>query len=202
MADLRLGVLGGTFDPPHYGHLTLAEHAQRGLDLQKVLWVPAGDPWRKAGAPVTPGGHRLAMLRLALAGHHEFEISTLELDRPGPSYTVETLAALRAEYPAHELVFLVGADALRDLPNWHEAPRVLELALLGATARDGEKPTDAELESLMPGLPARVVWFEMPRVDISATDIRTRAAKGESLRSLVPPSVEAYIGEHRLYRAS
>ncbi len=202
MADLRLGVLGGTFDPPHYGHLALAGHAREQLGLERVLWVPAGDPWRKPGTAVTPGEHRLAMLRLALAGNDAFEISTLEVDRPGPSYTVETLAALHRERPEHELFFLLGADALRDLPAWHEAPRILELAFLGATAREGARPSEAELEALMSGLSTRVVWFEMPRLDISASDIRRRAARGESLRSLVPPAVEAYIQQHKLYRSS
>ena len=202
MAALRLGVLGGTFDPPHYGHLMLAEHAREQLGLEQVLWVPAGDPWRKAGGAVTSGEHRLAMLRLAVAGNNAFEISTAELDRPGPSYTVETLAELREQLPAHELVFLLGADALQDLPDWHDAPRILELALLGATARGGERPSDAALDALLPGLSGRVVWFEMPRVDISATDIRRRAAEGQSLRDLVPPAVEAYIRQHKLYRSS
>jgi nicotinate-nucleotide adenylyltransferase len=192
-------MLGGTFDPPHYGHLLLGEQAREGLGLERVLWVPAGDPWRKAGTPITPAEHRLAMLRLALDGNDASEISTIELDGPGPSYTVETLATLHDEFPAHELIFLLGADALQDVPNWHEAPRLIELALLGATARAGSRPSDAELEALLPGLGRRVVWFEMPRCDISATDLRERAAAGRSLHYLVPPAVEAYIQQHKLY---
>jgi nicotinate-nucleotide adenylyltransferase len=199
MATLRLGVFGGTFDPPHYGHLLLAEQARERLGLERVLWVPAGDPWRKAGTTITPAEHRLAMLRLALEGNDAFEISTIELDRAGPSYTVDTLATLHDEFPAHELIVLLGADALQDVPNWHEAPRLIGLALLGATARAGSQPSDAELEALLPGLSRRVVWFEMPRCDISATDLRERAAAGRSLRDLVPPAVEAYIHQHKLY---
>jgi len=202
MAALRIGVLGGTFDPAHYGHLVLAEQAREQLALQRVVWVPAGDPWRKAGTAITAAEHRLAMLRLAIEGNEAFEVSTAEIERPGPSYTVETLTALHEDAPLHELVFLLGADALSDLPHWHEAPRIPQLALLGATARGGEITTKAALDALLPGLGERVVWFEMPRIDISATDVRRRASEGRSTRYLVPPAVESYIREHKLYGAS
>ncbi len=199
MATVRLGVLGGTFDPPHYAHLLLAEQAREQLGLERVLWIPAGDPWRKASTVVSPGEHRLAMLRLASEGNGTFQIGTSELERKGPSYTVETLAALREEFPSYELVFLTGADALTDLPNWHDASLLIRLALLGATARGSDRPDEAALDAVLPGLSQRVVWFEMPRIDISATDLRSRAAEGRSLRYLVPPAVEAYIARHKLY---
>ena len=199
MAALRIGVLGGTFDPPHYGHLALAQHARDQLGLERVLWVPAGDPWRKAEAAVSPSEHRLAMAHLAIAGNEAFQVDAREAGRPGPSYTVETLAELQAESPSDELVFLLGADALMDLPNWHDAARLIQLALLGAVARSGVRPAAATLDALLPGLSARVGWFEMPRMDISASDLRRRAAAGRSLRDLVPPAVEDYIVGHRLY---
>jgi nicotinate-nucleotide adenylyltransferase len=200
MAALRLGVLGGTFDPPHYGHLLLAEQAREQLGLERVLWVPAGDPWRKAGTVVSTDEHRVAMVSEAIEDNEAFEVDTREIERAGPSYTVDTLASLKEEFPTGELVFLLGADALADLPHWHDAPQVIRLALLGATARGGGSEQGvAELEALLPQLSKRVVWFQMPRLDISATGLRERAAEGRSLRYFVPPAVEAYIGRNNLY---
>jgi nicotinate-nucleotide adenylyltransferase len=178
----------------------LAEQAREQLGLERVLWVPAGDPWRKSGSRVTAAEHRVEMVRRALEGGAAFEVSLCEVERAGPSYTVETLEILLGQVPAHELVFLLGTDALEDLPNWHEPQRVIELALIGAAARGGVQKAGEELERLLPGLGARAVWFDMPRLDISATDLRRRAAKGRSLRYLVPPAVEAYIAQHGLYR--
>ena len=127
---MRLGVLGGTFDPVHTGHLVLAEQAREQLRLDRVLWVPAGDPWRKAGEPVSPAEHRLAMVRLAIERNDAFEVSTTELDRPGPTYTLDTLQQLHEEYAAEELIFLLGLDALADLPNWHKPAELIRLTLL------------------------------------------------------------------------
>ena len=202
MAALKLGVLGGTFDPPHLGHLVLAEHAREQLGLDRVLWVPAGSPWRKAEREVSAVAQRAAMVRLAIAGHGAFELSTLEVDRAGPSYSVETLQALHDASPADGLYFIVGLDALRDLPGWHEPARLIELATLAVAARSGERPGEADLERLLLGLAKRVVWIEMPRLDISGTDLRRRAGVGRSLRYLVPDAVEAYIREQGLYRTA
>ena len=199
MAAVTMGVLGGTFDPVHIGHLVLAKRAMEQLELEGVLWVPAGDPWRKASVAVSAREHRLAMVRLAVANEPGYEVSTLELDRAGPSYIVDTLEALRAERPDIEPCLLLGVDALMDLPNWHDAARVEELANMGVAARKGYVLAADELEKLLPGLSGRVRWFEMPRLDISATDLRERAARGASLRHLVPASVERYIREHKLY---
>lgn len=200
MAAVRLGVLGGTFDPPHYGHLLLAEQAREQLGLERVLWVPAGDPWRKAGAVVSAGEHRIAMVSKAIESNEAFEVDAREIERPGPSYTGDTLAALKEELPEAELVFLLGTDALIDLPRWRDAPRVIQLALLGAAARAGERLDAVSLDALLLGLSRRVVWFHMPRLDISASDLRERAAEGRSLRYFVPPAVEDYIVRHKLYR--
>ncbi len=199
MAALKIGVFGGTFDPPHYGHLLLAEQAREQLGLERVLWVPAGDPWRKAGAPVSPASHRLAMLRLAVEGNDSFEIDTSELERPGPSYTVDTLTLLQTKNPAPELFFLLGADALADLSNWHDPARLAEVARLGTAARGGKRIPDAVLETLLPGLSSHIEWFNMPRLDISATDVRARSEQGQSLRYFVPPAVETYCARHNLY---
>lgn len=198
---MRLGVLGGTFDPVHLGHLVLAEQAREQCALDRVLWVPSGDPWRKADRTIAPARHRVEMVQLAIAGHRAFELSTLEVERAGPSYSVETLAALEARQPAAELFFVLGLDALEDLPNWREPQRVIELATLAVAPREGGRLASEALDWLVPGLAGRVVWIEMPRLDISGTELRQRAALGRSLRYLVPDAVEAYIREHALYRA-
>ena len=199
---MRLGVLGGTFDPVHTGHLVLAEQAREQLRLDRVLWVPAGDPWRKAGEPVSPAEDRLVMVRLAIEGNDAFEVSTTELDRVGPTYTLDTLQQLHGEYAAEELFFLLGLDALADLPNWHKPAELIRLALLGVARRGDEQPRLAELERQMPGLEERVRWVEMPRLDISGTELRRRASEGRSLRYLVPPAVAFYVREHGLYRSA
>jgi nicotinate-nucleotide adenylyltransferase len=200
VAKVRLGVLGGTFDPPHVGHLILAEEARCRLDLEKVLFVPAGDPWRKADQEVTPAEHRLAMVRLMLESDPYFEVSTLEVDRPGPSYTVDTLEALRRQHgPEAELYFILGKDALCDLPNWKDPARIVSLAWLAAAPRP---QGDERPEMAVPGLAQRLVRLPMPIVDISSTALRERAAVGLSLRYLVPPGVEEYIRRHGLYGAS
>ncbi len=199
MAVVRLGVLGGTFDPPHLGHLVLAEAAREQLGLDRMLWVPTGDPWRKSGAAVTAAEHRCAMVRLAVEDNPVFELSTIEVDRGGPSYSVDTLTSLGKDFPLWERFFVLGLDALRDLPNWRQPERVIELATFAVAPRGGERPGASELDGLLSGLSERVVWLEMPRIDISATELRRRAADGRSLRYQVLPAVEAYITHHGLY---
>ena len=198
---MRLGVFGGTFDPPHIAHQLLAEQAREQLQLDTVLWVPAGDPWRKGERDVTPAADRVAMVERTVEGNQAFEVSRLEIEREGPTYSVETLAALRSERPDAEPFFLLGADALADLPNWREPQRLIELVTLGVAAREGPRPGDGALEALLPGLSRRVAWIELPRLDISATELRRRASEGRSLRYFVAPAVEAYIREQGLYSA-
>ena len=200
MAGVRVGVLGGTFDPVHIGHLALAEQAREQLALERVLWVPSGDPWRKADRTVTPAEHRGAMVRLAIERHRLYELCPLEIERSGPSYSVGTLADLQRNDPGSELFFLLGLDALEDLPNWREPTRLIELATLAVAARGSRQPEAEELDRLVPGLGVRVVWLEMPHLDVSATELRRLAAEGAGLRGRTPASVEAYIREHRLYR--
>ena len=196
---MRLGVLGGTFDPVHHGHLVLAERAREQLKLGKVLWLPAGDPWRKAERQVAAAKHRVEMVRRAISGSGEFELSTLEIEREGPTYTVDTLAALGDQYPGDELFFLLGQDALEDVLNWRDPERLIALATLAVAARGEERRSPAALDRLVPGLSGRVTWIEMLRLEISATELRRRAAAGQSLRYVTPDAVATYIREQRLY---
>jgi nicotinate-nucleotide adenylyltransferase len=196
---MRVGVLGGTFDPVHIGHLVLAEHARDGLALDTVLFVPAGEPWRKADRAITPPEHRLAMLRLAIEDNDAFGISDIELRRSGPTYTADTLAALAGERLDDEFWFILGADALADVKHWHEPERIAQHAMLAVAPRRGVAPDVASVG--VPALADRIVTFDMPPVDPTSTAIRARVASGQSIRYLVPPPVDAYIREHRLYGA-
>jgi len=198
---MKLGILGGTFDPPHAGHLALAEAATSHLALDKLLFVPAGQPWRKSDRQVSAPEHRLAMIKLAIEGEPKYEASTLELERPGPSYTVDTLGELLARYgPETELYVILGQDALLDLPNWKEPHRIVALAWLAVALRSLERELDVtELEAALPGLTKRLVVLPMSLIDVSGTAIRAWAAQGAALAGLVPPSVESYIRANRLY---
>jgi nicotinate-nucleotide adenylyltransferase len=200
---MKLGVLGGTFDPPHIGHLILAEEARLTLGLGQVLFVPAGAPWRKAGQELSPREDRLAMVRLAVGDDPNFAVSTLEIEREGPSYTAETLAALRDQFgPETEFSFIMGADSLADFPHWHQPERILELARLAVAERperEDEGVGGILAEDLARAMRERVVWLRMPRIDISATAVRDRVRRGLSIRYWVPSAVEEYIRKHRLY---
>jgi len=198
---LKLGVLGGTFDPPHIGHLILAEEARLALGLGQVLFVPAGAPWRKAGQELSPREDRLAMVRLAVGDNPHFAVSALEIEREGPSYTAETLAALREKLAADsEVFFILGQDSLADLPNWWQPQRIISLARLAVAARTAWEPAHADaLEREVPGISQRLVWLDMPRIDISSTAVRERVRLGVSIRYWVSPGVEEYIRQHGLY---
>ena len=198
---MKLGVLGGTFDPIHLGHLAAAEAARSTLALDRVLFVPAGDPWLKAGATISPGEHRLAMVRAAIEGVDAYEASAVEVDRPGPTYTEVTLAELQDTYgPATELHFIVGADTVNDLARWHAPAEVLARCTLVVMGRPAQGDLDLQsLDRIEPGAAARSVAVDLD-VEVSATEIRRRAAAGESLAGLVPDAVERYIREHQLYK--
>ncbi len=197
---MRLGVLGGTFDPVHVAHLALGEVARQELALDRVIFVPTGQPWRKSGREIAAGADRVQMLRLATAGNPAFEVSSLEIDRPGPSYSEVTLEALQGEHPGAELFFILGRDALIDFPHWHDPQRIAELATLAVAERD-DIPLGAEGGADLPGLHVRLCRLQMPRVDINATAIRENVRDGRSIRYLVPDAVAAYIEERGLYRA-
>jgi nicotinate-nucleotide adenylyltransferase len=194
---MNLGVFGGTFDPVHIGHLVLAESAREQLDLDRVLWMVAGDPWRKREQAVSGANHRVEMVRLAIEGNPAFELRTDEVSRAGPTYTVETLRALKVESQA-ELFLLIGEDALWDLPGWRSPEEIVELATLVVAGRGLEHNEDKvpdQVKDLDPQ-PARL---EMPLIDVSSTDIRRRIQGGRSVRYVVPAEVEQYIRETGLY---
>jgi nicotinate-nucleotide adenylyltransferase len=196
-----LGILGGTFDPPHYGHLALAENARVQLQLDRVLFVPAGQQPLKRDRHITPVHHRTAMVEAAIADNPGFSLSRVDLDRPGPHYTADTLALLQDTYPKAELFFLIGGDSLAQLAAWHDPAGIVQRARLAVMPRPGWEVDLHELEQTVPEICERLVWLDTPSLDISASDLRRRARQGLPLRYLVPPAVEAYVREHRLYGA-
>ncbi len=198
---MNIGVLGGTFDPIHRGHLVVAEETRARLKLALTLFVPAGQPWLKADTPISAAEHRVAMVRLALAGKPYFKLSLVEIEREGPSYTVDTLVELRAQLGTEdELFFILGRDSLAELPRWHEPSRIIELCHLVVAPRPGYPPPDLKaLEASIPGISQRVMIVDSQEIDISALDIRERVGRGLSIRHLVPEPVNGYIKEHGLY---
>ena len=197
---MRVGILGGTFDPPHLGHLVVAQMALEQLVLEEVLFVPTGQPWMKTGQEVTAAYHRLAMVRLAVEENAAFRLSDMEVRREGPSYAVDTLEELRRARSFLEMFFIVGEDAVRELPRWRQPQRLLELCTLAVYRRPATRRVTArELTALGTDASRRAVLLKGPRIGISATDLRERVAKGLSLRYLVPPAVEEYIQRHGLY---
>jgi nicotinate-nucleotide adenylyltransferase len=206
-ADLRVGIIGGTFDPIHYGHLVIAEQVREALSLDRIIFIPAAVPPHKLGEVVAPAWDRVAMVELAIAGNSGFDVSTIELEREGPSYTADTLAALLAEAArlrvAREFYFILSAEALATLGDWHEPERVLAQARLAVVPRPGSPLPDAAwLNDNLPGGSVgaeRVVCVETVPLAHSSTDVRARVLAGRSIRYLVPPAVEAYIRDHRLY---
>lgn len=204
---MRLGIYGGTFDPVHYGHLLLAEQCREQCALDEVCFVPAASPPHKDDDGITPARHRLQMLEFALAGCPELTISDIEIQREGPSFTVDTLQQLTDEDPSRELFLLMGMDSLVDFPTWREPTRILELATLVVVNRRSQhddaahEAAVATLQQSLGKIP-EIQIIEMPDIDISATDIRRRAREGRSLRFLTPRPVAMYIAEHDLYRSS
>lgn len=196
----RIGIFGGTFDPIHHGHLIVAEVMMEELGLDRVLFLPAGQPPHKLDRVITPAFHRLTMLQLALQDNPHFALSFVDVERPGPCYTVDSLAILRQEYPDDELFFLMGEDSLRDLPTWREPNRIAEQALLAVALRPN---VEVNLEAVFTAVPAardRVVLVQVPLIQIAASDIRRRVAEGRTIRYQVPRPVEQYIERHGLYR--
>ena len=200
---MRRGLLGGTFDPVHTGHLMLAQEVLWRLGLDEVCFVPTGEPWMKRGEQVTSKEHRRAMVELAIADDPLFSLNAIELERAGETYTVDTLEALRAgEMRDDDLLFIMGEDALHTMHRWKEAGRILELAQIVVALRPGQGPLDfAALEAIDPAARERVMTVQMPLIEISGTELRRRAAAGEPVRYLVPAAVEAYIERNGLYRS-
>jgi len=198
---MNIGVFGGTFDPIHLGHVAVAEEVRTSHGLAEVLFVPAGQPWFKADRSISAAQHRVQMVKLAIAGHPHFKLSTCEVDRPGPSYAVDTIDVLQQQLGTEaRLFFLLGSDALSELPQWKEPSRLIQICHLVAFTRPGfALPPLESLESTVPGLSQHVTFVEVPQIDISATQIRNRVFRGASIHGLVPPSVERYIQEQGLY---
>jgi nicotinate-nucleotide adenylyltransferase len=200
---MRLGIFGGTFDPVHYGHLLLAECCREQLQLDRVWFLPAAVPPHKQRRELAPGAMRVEMLELAIGGHEGFEVCRYEIERGGVSYTVDTLAHLRAEDPARELFFLMGADSLRDLATWREPERICRLAMPVVVRRAGDPAQLDQLAALVDRerLEASARHqVDMPRIDLASSDLRARVARGLSIRYRTPRAVEKYIETHGLYR--
>lgn len=187
-----IGALGGTFDPPHYGHLALADAAVKELGLDKIIFIPAHIPPHKNHKIISSKNDRLAMLRLAIDGHPGFEISELEFERKGPSYSIDTLSRLKKTFPGDEIYFLLGADNVKEMEGWHRPEQIFDIAIVAAASRPGYVPA-GKFASL-------VRYFDMTPVDISSTMIRENIKSGKPITGLLPPSVEAYIIEKGLYR--
>ena len=198
---MRRGLLGGTFDPIHNGHLGLAAAAIEALALDGVWFLPAGTPWMRRGAPCASREARKEMVELAIAGDPRFHLLTNELDRPGVTYTVDTLEELaRADWLPDETYFLLGADALAGVHLWKQPRRLLQLARLAVAPREGGALELAELSDAAPDAVARIAPVEMAPVAVSSTALRERVAAGESIRGSVPGAVARYIKERRLYQ--
>lgn len=199
---MNIGILGGTFDPIHIGHLVVAEEARTKLGLSEVLFVPAGQPWLKQARDITPAAHRVEMVRRAIADNPYFKLSTLEVDHPGPSYTVDTLTLLQDQLSSQSsLFFILGRDTLAELPLWKEPRKVIQLCRLVVPPRLGSRDL-RHLEEAIPGLLDKVIQLDMPVIGISSSEIRHRIAQGLPIRYLVPSVVEKYIAEHRIYQVS
>ena len=198
-ASERVGVLGGTFDPIHRGHLHLADAAAAALQLDRLLLIPAGDPWRKQGTGVTPALHRYAMTAAAVAERGGgLEVSDIELRRDGPTYTLDTIIQLRAA-GAQQLWWIMAADALADLPNWHQPGQIVTKSRLGVARRPGTEISGAELDRLLPGLARWVDWVPMEPVDLSSTELRRRLREGGAARGDIPRAALDYIRANGLY---
>jgi nicotinate-nucleotide adenylyltransferase len=203
-ASRAVGILGGTFDPIHIGHLAIAEEAREALGLERVLFVPTRLPVHKPDLPVTAAEDRVAMVSAAIAGNPAFVLERAEVDRAGPSYAVDTLEGLMAAAAAAgqptEYTFILSADAYAGLPTWHRPGRLLELCRLAVLPRPGTASVDpVAMERVVPGARLRTVVLDGPSLTLSGTMIRGRVAAGRSIRYLVPDAVIAYIGDHRLY---
>jgi len=197
----RLGVFGGTFDPPHLGHLILAAEAFQQLNLDRLLWVLTPEPPHKLKRDITPLRHRLDMLKATISDDPDFELSTVDIDRPGPHYAVDTLRILKEHRPDEAWIYLMGGDSLRDFPTWRKPVELVKrVATLGVMVRPGVEFDLADLEQKIPGVSAKVHFIQAPLIGISASEIRQRVANHLPFRYLVPLQVYKIIQERGLYR--
>jgi nicotinate-nucleotide adenylyltransferase len=198
---VSIGILGGTFDPIHLGHLLLAETTRETLALQQVLFVPAGDPPHKQAATKTAAHHRRTMVELGIIGNPCFELSLIDLERPGPHYTTDTVRLLRERHhlSPDECFFIIGGDSLVDLPTWHNAAELISLCRLAVSRRPGYQPDLSTLEKQLPGLSKRMDWVDMPVLGLEASTIRERVRAGRTIRYRVTETVCEYIESNGLY---
>jgi nicotinate-nucleotide adenylyltransferase len=201
MGALRIGVLGGSFDPIHIGHLILAEQAREQLDLACVYFVPAGEPPHKRDRRLTPVEQRVQMTELAIAGNSRFRLSRVDADRPGPHYTVDMIRILKGQLPPEgELYFLMGFDSLVELPTWYRPAEIIAASRLVALTRPNVSVDWAALEAQLPGIRERVTLIDMPELEIASNDLRHRVSEGRSIHYMVPEPVCVYIEQNGLYR--
>jgi len=200
MAREQIGLFGGTFDPPHLGHLILASEAYSQLGLDRLLWILTPDPPHKQDQVISSVKHRLAMVKLAIADNPTFELSRVELDRPGPHYTLDTVETIAEEYPDADITPIIGGDSLRELPTWHK-PKELLFAChwVGVMRRPGEEPDLQELEDKLPGISSKVHYVDAPLLEIASREIRSRIAGGREYRYYLPVPVFEYINKNHLY---
>jgi len=201
MLKEKYGIFGGTFDPPHLGHLILAQEACAQLNLKHLLFVLTPVPPHKLDQPITDSAHRLAMLELAISDNPAFEVSRVELDRPGPHYTADTLRLLAGHFPTVNLVFLMGGDSLRDLPTWRFAADLVNACHeIGVMRRPGDAIDLSALEEDIPGLQTKLRYVDAPLLEIASSQIRRRIQQGKPFRYYLSPPVYKYILQNRLYR--
>ena len=198
--NIKIGLLGGTFDPPHWGHLWLAETARAQLGLAKVLFLPVGQPPHKEGREITAIAHRHHMTQLAINDIPYFELDTTDIDRDQPQVTVTLLPLLQKAHPQARFWWLIGSDSLRDLPTWHKPQELIELCRLAVLERPGVIVNWAELKTVVPAIKATVDLLDGPQLNLSSTDIRQWARAGYSIRHLLPAAVLQYIEATALYR--
>ncbi len=199
--SVRIGVLGGTFDPPHLGHLAIAEQAIAQLELEEVNFVPARLPPHKSAKDISPVEHRVEMVRLAIAGNPRFVLSYVDVDREGPSYSVDTVRLLRQGWDESvEIYFIMGMDSLASILTWHQPDELIRLCRLAVFSRSGYGAALDELGKKLPGLRERVTFIQSPNLEISANEIQRRVRAGESIADLVPEAVADYIAEQGLYK--
>ncbi|MCX5996934.1 MAG: nicotinate-nucleotide adenylyltransferase [Chloroflexi bacterium] len=200
---MKVGIMGGTFDPIHVAHLIVAEEARTRLALDRVIFIPAGNPWMKSEHMVSGAEHRVAMVKLAISSNPAFSLSLIEVERPGPTYTVDTLEGLLGELGYDtQLFLLLGWDSVAELTAWKAPCRISRMATVVAFPRPGfQAPDIAKLEKSMPGIAERIMVLDEPYLGVSSTGIRQRVAGGQSVRYLVPDAVCEYINRHKLYIA-
>jgi nicotinate-nucleotide adenylyltransferase len=201
MSREQIGLFGGTFDPPHLGHLILASEAYSQLDLNRLLWVLTPDPPHKQDQSITPIAHRLAMVKLAIQDNPTFELSRIELDRPGPHYTLDTIELIAEQYPHADITPIIGGDSLRDLPKWNRPRELLQAChWVGVMHRPGEQENLEALEKELPGISSKVHYVDAPLLEIESREIRSRIMDGKPFQYYLRPAVYQYIKEHHLYQ--